>query len=159
MGQYSLKISSVYYDKGNLVCLISDRTNVNPYEVYASELFMNDNLLSQIKPRELLKLKEMYDVVKNSCVYLMETHRDNKYKILHHDREFLMCGKDICMDINLFKSMRFEDAFKIIYETAAWEAVKNYIKLKELQIELKDEKNNNFSDNVILLNVKNPFLK
>src|SRR3990167_856457 len=105
-GRYSLRISGVYYRKENLVCLISDRTNVNPYEVSAKEIFMNDNLLSQIKPRELLKLKEKYDSIKNTCVSLMETRRGNKYRILYHDHEFVMSGKDVCQDMNLLKSMR-----------------------------------------------------
>ena len=106
ISRYSLRISGVYYRKENLVCLISDRTNVNPYEVSAKEIFMNDNLLSQIKPRELLKLKEKYDLVKSTCVSLMETRRENKYRILYHDHEFVMSGKDMCKDMNLLKSMR-----------------------------------------------------
>src|SRR3990167_8135619 len=124
--RYSLTISNVYYRSRELFCTLSDNTNLNPYQVLVKEIFSNDDLLSKIKPRELLKLKEIY-------VLLAESYPNNKFKVAYHDREFLMIGKDICKDMNLLKSMRFCDAFKIIYDTAAQESAINAEKLETLK--------------------------
>lgn len=155
ISRYSLTISKTHYHNGDLICLISDKTNVNPYQVFAKEIFSNDNLLSQIKPRELLKLKEIYDSGKEAYVMLTESYSSNKFKILYHDHEFVMTGKDICKDINLLKSMRFNDAFRIIYNTAYTEAMLNYTKLMTFEIKQEvTEKHENTYNNVISM-IKN----
>src|SRR3990167_5392501 len=135
ISRYSLTITNICYHHGDLMCLVSDKTNVSPYQVLAREIFSNDNLLSHIKPRELLKLKEIYDSRKEAYVLLIESYANNKYKISYHDHEFMMVGKDICKDINLLKSMRFDDAFRIIYHTAYTEAILNYKKLNAFETE------------------------
>ena len=153
ISRYSLTISKTHYHNGDLICLISDKTNVNPYQVFAKEIFSNDNLLSQIKPRELLKLKEIYDSGKETYVILTESYSNNKFKILYHDHEFIMAGKDICKDTNLLKSMCFNDAFRIIYNTAYKESQLNYKKL--IAFETKPtERQENIYNNVISI-VKN----
>ena len=125
IGKYSLKITDIAIKNNDIICRINDKTNVNPYHVLASEIFKNDNLLSQIKPRELIKLKELYDEIKRKHVFVIETRRRNKYKILHHDHEFIMSGKDICKDMKLLKAMSTEEAFGIIYNTGYLDAIKN----------------------------------
>lgn len=148
VSRYTLTISETYYHNSDLICIISDKTNVNPYQVSAKEIFRNDNLLSQIKPRELLKLKEMYDANKDAYVILTESFRNNRFKILYHDHEFIMAGKDICKDINLLKSMRFNDAFRIIYNTGYTDFQSSFEKSNAIEAKktLQDE---NICKNVI----------
>lgn len=144
IGKYSLKITDIAIKNNDIICRINDKTNVNPYNVLASEIFKNDNLLSQIKPRELIKLKELYDEIKRKHVFVIETRRRNKYKILHHDHEFIMSGKDICKDMKLLKAMSTEDAFGIIYNTGYLDAIKNnkdLLKIDEQPPKHKDPDN------------------
>ena len=145
--KYFLKIINATIQDDDITCRIYDKMNVNPYaNMLASEILKNDNLLSQIRPREILKLKELYDEIKGKCVFLIETRQKNKYKILYHDHEFTMEGKDICKDMKLLGSMRIEDAFGIIYNTGYQDAMKN----NNAQLNLAKETPKNKKQNNII---------
>ncbi len=148
VGKYSLRITNIAVKNNDIICRITDKTNVNPYNLLASEILKNDNLLSQIKPRELIKLKELYDEIKRKYVFVIETRRKNKYKILHHDHEFIMSGKDICKDMKLLKAMSIEDAFAIIYNTGYLDALKNNKTLSKIDEQPPERKD---PDNIIHL--------
>ena len=139
--KYSLKIYGTTYKKNNLVCFILDTTNVSKYELYAYEIFSRDELLCQFSPRELLKLKELYDQRNDKYVSLLESQRNNKYKIHYLDHEFIMSGNDICKDINLLKSMRTQDAFKIIYDTAYLCGISDSVNAEREEANLNEKEN------------------
>ena len=141
--KYTLTISRLKHSGRELLCEISDNTNFNPYTVSSSDIFSNDKILSKINPRDLIKLKEKHDAIHTMRnVYLTETTK-NKYKIVYDGYAFLMSGKDICNDINLLKSMRFEDAFRIIHETAYISAIKSYKKSSVFENKKRMKENTN----------------
>ncbi len=150
-GKYSLSIINIEIKNNDLLCRICDRTNVNPYNIFASEILKNDSLLSQIKPREIIKLKELYDEIKRKYVFVIESRRENKYKILYHDHEFIMSGKDICKDMKLLNAMNMHDAFNIIYNTGYFHAIQDTETMSKLEEGRSKIKNAN---NIIQLRTK-----
>lgn len=81
--------------------------------------------MAQINIRPLLKLKELHLDIQKEYVTLREILSNNKYKIQHHDHEFMIDGQDACKDMDLLGAMPIRDSFKIIYNTAYRSSLKN----------------------------------
>lgn len=149
--RYSLKITGLVVRNNQLFCRLDDLASLNPYEIPADKIFSNDRVMSQLKPRELLKLKEKYDRFVQQYVVLTETQQNNKYRLNYGEQDFLMEGQDICKNFNLLQSMRIEDAFRIIYSTGFENAFKVAKHVVEMEIVDRSAERSQKSGNVLPL--------
>jgi tetratricopeptide (TPR) repeat protein len=146
LNRYSLSISKIYKKESVLYCAISDKMNINPFFIKASDILKNDKLLLKIHPKALLNLMDIYNQSKPPLIHVSESTNTNTYGLDYHGKKFSVTGKAICQDIDLLKSMRSEDVFRIAYQTGYQEAITHYKKSLELnadEIEVLKNKPNN----------------
>lgn len=122
-----LRLKDIKIENGQIWCVFIDHTY--HYKITVQEILHNSNLLKQIKPENLLYIKELYDQYCNrtNAMQIVQIDRLNKYKIKGYSGKIVTFdGEVLCDNLELLKYLCFEDAYKVIYNTAYYKAIRDY---------------------------------
>jgi len=101
------------------VCVFRDFNNYFTLKAY--EVLNNDHLLYKLDPKAILLIKNIHDKCKipENFMYIKSSKKNGEYKIMTPQGWCFNLNRDsICENNDILKNLPFEDAFKIIYETA-----------------------------------------